>query len=349
MSVRKRGDKWVVRTYDPRLKKPVWVGTFDRKGEATEAEQAAKAELKKHRRGLETCDSFANRWVDDYPRPRESTNMHNRERVKRFADDFKGRPLGSIDRVEARQWAMKHRAAHASVRAMFTNAFRDGLVDENPFANLGLTQSRGRRDLVVSTAEEVRALADAAKMKHGPIIEAFVLTAAYTGMRPGEMYALRWECVDLEGYEIDVVASFSHKSGQTTRPKNSQKRRIVLPPPARDALAALPRKADGFVFHTHHGKRLTGAAIHYYWDPVRTACGKPSMNLYEMRHFCASYLLNDLKLPAQDVAHQLGHTDGGVLVMKLYGHASESLARHRIHRAFGANVKPLREVKEGSG
>jgi integrase len=57
------------------------------------------------------------------------------------------------------------------------------------------------------------------------------------------------------------------------------------------------------------------------------------MDFYELRHFCGSWLFNDLELPAQDVAYQLGHTDGGALVQRLYGHPSERLARERIKRA----------------
>jgi integrase len=68
------------------------------------------------------------------------------------------------------------------------------------------------------------------------------------------------------------------------------------------------------------------------------------MDLYELRHFCAAWLFNDHQLPAQDVAQQLGHTDGGALVQRLYGHPSETLARERIRRAVGGNVTPLRPV-----
>ncbi len=349
MSVRRRGAKWTVRVYNPITRKPEWVGTFDRKGEASEAEDKARKDFRRHRRGIESCDSFAGRWVDDYPRPRESTNRHNRERVAKFAAEFNGRPLGSIDRVEARDWAKKHRGCVPAVRAMYTNAKRDGLVDDNPFTGLGLEQSRGRRDLVVSTEAEVDGLADIAEDKHGRVMRAFVLTAAYTAMRPGELYALRWDRIDFDTLEIDVVESYSNKTGETTKPKNGKARRIVLPPKAAEALQRLPRKPDGFVFHTHNGKRLTGAGVHYYWDPVRTAAGKPSMALYELRHFGASYLLNDLELAPQDVAAQLGHTDGGVLVMRLYGHPSESLARDRIHKAFGRNVAPLKAVTDATG
>jgi len=82
---------------------------------------------------------------------------------------------------------------------------------------------------------------------------------------------------------------------------------------------------------------MTGRVQHYYWNPVRCRFGRPSMDFYELRHFCAAWLFNDLELPAQDVAHQLGHTDGGALVQRLYGHPSERLARERIKRAVGGS------------
>lgn len=43
---------------------------------------------------------------------------------------------------------------------------------------------------------------------------------------------------------------------------------------------------------------------------------------------------------------QLGHTDGGRLVMELYGHPSETRARERLKRAFQTNVADLSVVKE---
>lgn len=66
----------------------------------------------------------------------------------------------------------------------------------------------------------------------------------------------------------------------------------------------------------------------------------------QSRHFCASWLFNDLELPAQDVAHQLGHTDGGALVQRLYGHPSERLARERIKWATGGKLAPVTELRE---
>jgi integrase len=70
------------------------------------------------------------------------------------------------------------------------------------------------------------------------------------------------------------------------------------------------------------------------------------MDFYELRHFCGAWLFNDLELPAQDVAHQLGHEDGGGLVQRLYGHPNERLARERIKRKVGAKLADVAQLSE---
>jgi len=71
------------------------------------------------------------------------------------------------------------------------------------------------------------------------------------------------------------------------------------------------------------------------------------MDFYELRHFCATHLL-ELGVSHADVAVQLGHTDGGALVMSTYGHPSEELARERLKRAFAANVTTLPRAADRS-
>lgn len=52
------------------------------------------------------------------------------------------------------------------------------------------------------------------------------------------------------------------------------------------------------------------------------------------RHFAASYMVNELQMPAEDVAIALGHTDGGELVRRLYGHRDVDKALDRVVAAF---------------
>ena len=120
---------------------------------------------------------------------------------------------------------------------------------------------------------------------------------------------------------------------------------VQLLPVAHRALNAVPRQRDE-VFFTPQGGMFTGRVPAYYWHPVRCRFGNPSLDFYELRHFCASWLFNDLQLPAQDVAHQLGHTDGGALVQRLYGHPSERLARERIKRAVGGTAPRVVAISE---
>ncbi|MGZ6652448.1 MAG: hypothetical protein ACXVHB_34160 [Solirubrobacteraceae bacterium] len=49
-----------------------------------------------------------------------------------------------------------------------------------------------------------------------------------------------------------------------------------------------------------------------------------------------------------DVAIQLGHTDGGQLVMRLYGHPSEAGARARLLAAWDAQTGPTPIERSGA-
>jgi len=60
------------------------------------------------------------------------------------------------------------------------------------------------------------------------------------------------------------------------------------------------------------------------------------MAFYELRHFCTTQLL-ELGASHADVAIQLGHTDGGALVMSTYGHPSDEAARARVLAAYRNN------------
>jgi integrase len=67
------------------------------------------------------------------------------------------------------------------------------------------------------------------------------------------------------------------------------------------------------------------------------------LDFHELRHFGASYMLNVLELEPWVIAEQLRHSDGGKLVIELYGHPDRRKAIDRIRRAYtGAQVTELR-------
>jgi integrase len=344
----KRGNRWWVRVSVPGSK-PVWGGTYPTRREAKEREAELVADIKARRRvhGQETCDQFAARWVADYrPKAAPATVRTYRYALQQFKRDFKGVKLANVDRPDARRWANAQPKGNvAVVRSMFFDALRDGLVTTNPFANLRLEGSRGRKHLKPPTVEDVEKLARVAVEVHGEYghtFRALILTAAYTAARPGELFALEWPDVDLKNRRVHISKSLDG-TGQVKLPKNGQDRVVFLPTEARDALMGV-RVEGPLVFTTRRGRQFSKSQFNLYWNPVRAAFGKPRMHFYELRHFGATHML-ELGLTPSDVAHQLGHTDGGRLVASLYGHPERS-AMSRIEQAFGGAGAPLRVADE---
>lgn len=340
MSIIKRGDGFGVKIYDRHARKHRWVGTFETRAQARKAEAEAIIDGQAE---TATVAWYAGRWLEQHPRPKRATNLHYADAIAPFVREYGQRQLGSFSRVQAREWALEHRGQHQTVRTMFSDAMRDGLIRDNPFTGLRLTQSRGRKDLDVLTVDDVTRLAGIARELYGPNFAAFVVTAAYCGLRPGELYALTFDHIDWPAQEVRVAAQYSTRARETTSPKNNNQRIVPLFPEAAEALRELPRD-PGPIFRTLTGKPLNGRALHYYWNPIRVAFGRPSMTTYELRHFFASHMLNTLGHEAEDIAIVLGHTDGGTLLRKLYGHPSERLALERLKRGFGRKVVPLRDI-----
>jgi integrase len=361
--VKERKGRWQARPYIPGVGH-VWAGTHDTEDEALRAAIEKFDELERLPASKETIQAFADRWMDDYPRSKMSTRKHNKAQAQVLAKEHGKKLLRDFqsDTLTARRWAIKHRGAANTVRAMFNDAKREGLVTKNPFAELGLPASRGRKDIEILSAAEVDHLLELAEASHPKYrFRPFVAFAAYTGMRPSEIYGLEWPDIDFKAQEITVRRQLYRRECST--PKNGKTRKIILPPPADEALRALDKhslvrltdetgkeRPMDIIFRNKSGAPMSQTTLHFYWVPVRATFGRPKMDFYELRHFCATFLLEMFRAAgedgASDVATQLGHSDDGKLVRELYGHPDDDLARERLKRLFKTNVKPLRPVED---
>ncbi len=89
-------------------------------------------------------------------------------------------------------------------------------------------------DIQVFSPEEVWALVRAAGSEPDGAI---FLTAAFTGLRMGELLALRWRDVDFAGSAVRVRVSYY--AGHLTTPKSGKVRAVPLAPDVASALAQL--------------------------------------------------------------------------------------------------------------
>ena len=149
--------------------------------------------------------------------------------------------LRMVDDAIVSEWLAggKRNTTLPSLRAMFNDAASakaGRLVDHNPFADLGISRGPGNRHKTPPPEAIVRALVKHARDLSGPYFAAWLQVAAFTGMRPGELDALRWSNVDFDAGLIRVAEQWSATSKTFTTPKNGQARHALLTPPARDAL-----------------------------------------------------------------------------------------------------------------
>ena len=98
-------------------------------------------------------------------------------------------------------------------------------LNVNPVADVEKPTQRRSGDIEVFSPEEVMALVRAATSEQDA---ALFLTAAFTGLRRGELIALRWRDVDFATHTIRVRATFAAAHGTT--PKSGKVRSVPMAP-----------------------------------------------------------------------------------------------------------------------
>jgi integrase len=249
--------------------------------------------------------------------------------------------LRSIDALVVAEWLKGGRniGTVSTLCTMFNDARRPQpglLIDANPFAGLGLKRSKGRKHVQPPAPGEVARLIAAADELTPPSFAAYLFTACFSAMRPGELDGLWWEDLDFtpEAESIRIDRQWNVKERRITDPKHGSKGTIAMVEPLRDRLLALPRESE-WVFTTLRGHHFVPSTRAHHWNRVPCTVGLGTTALYEAtRHYFAWYLLNVAELPDHVVAAQLRHDDGGTLVRELYGHPDAAMARERIRAAF---------------
>jgi integrase len=209
------------------------VGTFATKTEAKWARERAREHLGTARVADVTVRDFWRRWTTDplFARPKESTNIHNRERTSAFVKRYGSRRVDAIGDEVVADWLAggKRNGTVPALRVMFNDAASakaGRLVRQNPFARLGISKGPGRRHEQPPSEEQVWKLVRCAHELASPSFAAWLQVAAFTGLRPAELDALRRVNVDLDRGRIRVVEQFNAKTVRSRRRRTVNRVRL---------------------------------------------------------------------------------------------------------------------------
>lgn len=256
-----------------------------------------------------------------------------RQALKPFLLMFGDRTLASITRDEAERWAETMPNGVVAVVVTLFRAVKSDLLDRNPFHDLS-ERTKGRADQAPPTEEQMILLLDACSAlgDHAPQMRALLKFASYTGMRPGELFALEWSDIDFDANRVQVCRRVYKQT--LDLPKSNKARTIALTPPAKDALLELGMLEGGLVFRSKQGRRLSQPTLSQYWAQVRARAGFDHDFYLASKHFAVHHMYVRLGLPVHVIAAQMGWSRASVeKLIDTYAHA-EIGALEAIDRAF---------------
>jgi integrase len=214
------------------------------------------------------------------------------------------------------------RQAHRVFSLLLALAVRDSRLPRNVAEGVRLPRVV-RTERVFLTHDEVAALADACE-PHGLVVRVL----AYTGLRWGEMAALRVGRIDLLRRRLTVAESVSEIGGRAIfgTPKTHQRRSVPLPrflvEPLRDHTAG--KSPDKLVFTAPGGLLRSNNFRRRAFDRAATDVGLEGLTPHELRHTAAS-LAVAAGANVKAVQRMLGHASAAMTLDVYAGLFSDDL------------------------
>jgi integrase len=194
---------------------------------------------------------------------------------------------------------------------------RGQVVDPAVFhVRVARPQEREPRFLAWAEADEVRSWMPEHVCRAVPI-------AILTMLRRGELLGLRDADIDLDAGAITIVGQAQR--GQRTQTKTSAGRRTIDLGPAavrliREQQLARAPNPDGLLFPARSGGAYEAHNfMNRVFKPAARHAGIPELTFHDLRHTGASLMIA-AGCNVKAIAEQMGHADGGGLVLRRYGH-----------------------------
>ena len=225
------------------------------------------------------------------------------------------------------------RHSYRVLSAALADAVRLDLLSRN-VADAVKPPSLEASEVEILTADQITAALEALK---GGWLHPIASLAVATGMRRGELLALRWSDVDLERAVLTVERSLqeTQTAGLSFKsPKTKHGRRAITLPPSAIAMLGEHRRqqlelrmklglgkadADASVFCNHDGSPISPNYVSKSWRlAIARIRSIPRVSFHSLRHSHASALIA-AGIDVVKVSRRLGHSSP-VITLGVYAH-----------------------------
>ncbi len=191
--------------------------------------------------------------------------------------------------------------------SIFRHAKRRYGLRTNPMDEVERPRVRSKVEIDVLSPAEVWALVRAADSHQDAAI---FLTAAFTGLRQGELLALRWRDVDFERRIVRVHRTYKSGNGVDT-PKSGRGRAVPMADEVAQALARLSEREhctedDDLVFRGPRG-HVNAQKLGYRYKAALERAGLRELRFHDLRHTFGTIAIN--RADIVQVQAWMGHAD----------------------------------------
>lgn len=236
---------------------------------------------------------------------------------------------------------------HVTLHKSLKNAVKTGLLAHNVAESVETPKSH-RKPIHAMSESDMHLFLEFAKDTE--YYSLFYL-ALFTGMRRGELLALRWSDIDLDLCQLSVTRNLQYLN--TGTPGNririgeckttKSKRLIALSPSTvgklrehkakqaelRQAIG-IPVTEDSLVFSHYDGSPLLPSSVTHAWIKLARRCGLTGIRLHDTRHTHASLMLKQGIHP-KIVQERLGHSSIQI-TLDTYSHVAPGLQQAAANR-----------------
>jgi integrase len=276
--------------------------------------------------GATVADAAAEwlRWAEHDRACKPSTLSDYRHTADRITRDLGHLRLEDVTPELLERWKGTLTASNRTVakylvvlHGIFRRAMKVWGLPRNPAAEVERPRFRVSDDIDAFSPEEVHALVRAAGSEQDACL---YLTAAFTGLRLGELLALQWRDIDFAGEAIRVRRSYNVHGGVGT-PKSGKVRSVPMVPEVAQALARLGERAwftgdQDLVFAGDLGNYLDASALRERYKAALDRAGLRRLRFHDLRHTFGTLAVRRAEIPA--VQAWMGHAHVGTTMRYIH-------------------------------